>query len=163
MIDFADQSVEQAIFLLRRLLDKSPADTRNRLRLLSLLNGRGDKEAFLLQVSEWSENYGPVDAEAWQQVCEMGRGLDPDNDLFTGELMGAAKGDHGMAGLESDGGSSVVHTEERRSGEDRRKDDRRETVSTWTGKERRYWRNRRESVRRDVDAKERQQGPADDD
>lgn len=153
VIDFGDKNVEHAISLLQKLLERSPADIRNRMRLLTLLNGQRDREAFLEQVGELSVHCDPVDEQVWAQVCTMGRALDPDNPLF-------AEG----PGLEGETAAAIGEVEgayddqvvERRRGEDRRKGDRRENISTWTGKEQRYWRNRRQNYRREDDARELQ-------
>lgn len=127
---------DYAIQLLRGLVEQSPADARNRCRLLWLLHATYQKEEFLQQAQELKQLCQPMDDEAWDQVCQMGRDLAPESSLFS---------------VQSDSEEAIdekavdySHPEyDRRGDVERRKWDRRTTLSVWLGTERRKWQRRR--------------------
>lgn len=132
------QQVDHAIGLLLELIERKPADKRNRVRLLSLLYENGRTQEFVDQAEEFDKLRGPEDDDTWQRVRAMGGGLVPGNALFEG-----GTGDRASAGNGSPGS-------ERRGGEDRRTHDRRMDSSAWFGEERRKW-ARRDKTRRKSD------------
>ena len=114
---------EHAIELLYDLLERSPADKLNRLRLLPLLHAAGRTNEFVLEAGRFQELCQPIDDETWAYICNMGRDLAPQSPLFqtvVGEdgQPDASEDDAATAAGESIGGEQVK--------EDRRKWERRQ-------------------------------------
>jgi len=80
-------SVEYAVELLRALIERSPADSRSRLRLLKLLHAKGRRHDFVIGAYQYQANCDlTIDAD-WNYVCQMGREMDPRNEFFKRALL----------------------------------------------------------------------------
>ncbi|MDH3688283.1 MAG: hypothetical protein OEU36_02210 [Gammaproteobacteria bacterium] len=133
---------EDVIKLLQGLLERSPDDAHNRHRLLSLLYAAGEKSEFVRQVQEFKQRCKSIDKQSWNNICEMGRSLAPESDLFNVQSDIAEDPDQNS--------DEDPDKNEHRAGVERRKADRRVNTSSWLGVERRK-RHRRRHYRRTSD------------
>lgn len=82
---------QQAEELLRQVLDKDPGQREIKHKLLEVYYATRDKEAFAALAYEMTvAGDDKADPAAWQRVQEMGRKLDADNALYSGESATAA-------------------------------------------------------------------------
>jgi len=75
-------AVEYAIELLRALIELSPADSHNRLRLLKLLHVKGRRYDFVVEAHHYQANCDLTFDTDWNLVCQMGREINPGNGFF---------------------------------------------------------------------------------
>lgn len=171
--------IDNAINLLRKLIDKSPAEKQVRMKLLTLLYNNRRKVEYFEEAFMYKANCDLSFDTNWEKICEMGRGIDPANGFF---------GKGPSTDTQGDGvGRSPARQQKARSGPekttepespapqpeqppqdearedpasgsrrlaDRRKSDRRKQLSAWFGEERRA-RPRRSKRRRAADGKSR--------
>jgi DNA-binding SARP family transcriptional activator len=170
-------NLDHTIELLRDLIERSPADSRNRLRLLALLHANGRKYDFVAEARQYKDNCDLTFDTNWEQVCEMGKEIDPGNEFF-GKLprLKSLPADNGRSsGTRLKTRSRPVRkpqTEQakpdrqperkapvqeaphddsdRREFTERRAEDRRKNFSAWFGEERRKY-QRRQKRRRGAD------------
>jgi hypothetical protein len=80
-------SVEYAVELLLKLIERSPADSRSHLRLLKLLHAKGCRHDFVIEAYQYQINCDlTIDAD-WNYVCQMGREITPGSEFFKRTLL----------------------------------------------------------------------------
>ncbi len=167
-------NLDQTVELLRDLIERSPADPRNRLRLLELLHANGRKYEFVVEAHQYKDKCDLTFDTNWGQVCEMGKELDPGNELFgklprvksqrpnNGRSSGTrlrtrsrpvqqpkpeqAKPDR-QPEQEAPVQKNSHDGSDRREFTERRAEDRRKNFSAWFGEERRKYQRRRKRRR----------------
>jgi len=167
-------NLDHTIELLRNLIERSPADSRNRLRLLELLHSNGRKFEFVVEAHQYKVNCDLTFDTNWGQVCEMGKELDPGNELFgkpprvksprpdNGRSSGARprtrsrpvqqpKTEQAKPARQPKRKAPVQEVPydgaDRREYMERRTEDRRKNFSAWFGEERRKYQRRRKRRR----------------
>jgi|GEM_PF-7023045 len=171
-------NLDQTIGLLRDLIERSPADSRHRLRLLALLHANGRKYDFVVEARQYKDNCDLTFDTNWGKVCEMGKELDPGNEFF-GNLprVKSQRPDNGRSSgtrlrtrsrpvqkpktelakpdRQPEQKASVQEAphddSDRREFTERRAEDRRKNFSAWFGEERRKY-QRRQKRRRGADS-----------
>jgi len=159
-------TVEYAIKLLRALIERSPADSRSRLRLLKLLHANGRRHEFNIEAHQYWANCDLTSDADWDLVCQMGREINPGKEFFKRALLknhtqpkhqrpsgspSAARTDSGQkAELSAQTPEQQPKQEisapeprndglNRRDSVERRMEDRRSNLSAWFGAERRKY------------------------
>ena len=158
-INTHNQERARAIQLLHSLIERSPSDASSRARLLSLLHANGNQGQFVFEARKYKECCDLSFDVDWARICDMGLDLDPDNSLFR---VSATRPDAGNsddttsqdraaqdAALDKMG-DKMGDKMERRTGPERRKQDRRKSFTTWYGTENREF-TRRQKHRRQAD------------
>lgn len=131
-------------------------DQSTDLRLLSLLHALRDGEEFVREVRRLLKSPS-MDELHWRNICDMGRELAPQNQLFD---PGRSYRDHQIEAAEAESGDGRRIVYDRRQGErrvvlrrtntNRRGGDRRTVELSWLGVQRRSG-ARRQYVRRQTD------------
>lgn len=164
--------IDNAINLLRKLIDKTPTDKKMRLQLLTLLYNNRRKVEFFEEAFMYKANCDISFDTNWETICEMGRGIDPANGFFgKGPSTGTQGNGNGRSPARQQNArpdpETITEPENpapqpeqqpqdearedpatgRRRLTDRRKCDRRKNFSAWFGEERRItprrWKRRR--------------------
>jgi hypothetical protein len=176
-----EDPIEHSIELLRSLIERSPADLRNRLRLLVLLHANDRRHDFVIEANQYQANCDlALDAD-WILVCQMGREIVPNIEFFgrapqknhqqpnhqrPSGSRSAACTDTGQkaetstqtperqAKQEISAPESRNDSSNRRDLVEQRMEDRRNCISAWYGEERRRY-QRRENIRRHADTNSR--------
>ena len=174
-------TIEHIVGLLRSLIERSPADSRNRLRLLKLLHANGQIHEFDIEAHQYRAKCDLTFDTDWDYVCQMGREIDPNNEFFGRAAQinhpqpkhqrpsgsrSAARNDTGQKAApsaqtpEQEPKQETPAPESRNDGSDRREsverrmEDRRISISAWYGQESRKY-PRRQKRRRHADADSR--------
>lgn len=132
------ESMGEGMSPLHRLRERLSDEARNRCNFLLLLHATHRKEEFERQAFEFKKSCTSLDDDAWNQICEMGRDLDPASELFK------------TSSRNDEDAHQVLAKDDQRSGVERRKGDRRVARTAWLGKEQRKWQRRR-GFRRQID------------
>ena len=176
-----ENPIEHSIELLRLLIERSPADLRNRLRLLVLLHANDRRHDFVIEAHQYRANYDFTFDADWDYVCQMGREIVP-NIEFLGRApqknhpqpkyqrpsgsRSAARTDTGQKAApsaqtpERQAKQEISAPESRNDGSDRRDsverrmEDRRIRISACYGQERRKY-PQRQKKRRHAEADSR--------
>ena len=174
-------TIEYAVELLRKLIERSPADSRNRLRLLVLLHANDRRHDFVTEAHQYKAKCDLTFDTDWDYVCQMGREIDPNNEFFgrapqinhpqpkhqrPSGSRSAARTDTGqkvetsIQTPEQEPKQETPTPEPRNDGSDRRDsverrmEDRRIRISAWYGEENRKY-PRRQKRRRHAEADSR--------
>lgn len=75
----------QAEDLLTKAVDRDPENQEYHLKLMETHRSQNKVEEFNKTAENFHARFGGDTNPAWNQVAEMGRGLDPDNAMFKGE------------------------------------------------------------------------------
>jgi hypothetical protein len=176
-----EDPIEHSIELLRSLIRLSPADSRNRLRLLVLLHANDRRHDFVIEAHQYRANCDFTFDTDWDYVCQMGREIVPNIEFFgrtpqknhqqpnhqrpsgsrsaactdTGQKEApSAQTPERQAKQEIPAPESRNDSSNRCDSVKRRMEDRRTCISTWYGEERRTY-PRRQNIRRHADTNSR--------
>ena len=126
------ESMGEGMSPLHRLRERLSDEARNRCNFLLLLHATRRKEEFERQAFEFKTSCPSIDDDAWNQICEMGRDLDPESELFK------------TSSRNDEDAHQMLAWDDQRSGVERRMGDRRVARTAWLGKEQRKWQRRRD-------------------
>ena len=65
------------------LIQRSPEDTSLRLQLFEVLHANNRVDEFVLEALDYKASCGLTLGEIWDQICKMGREIDPENPIFS--------------------------------------------------------------------------------
>lgn len=111
---------DQAETELKEAIDQSPNNLAYRKKLLESYKASGDKSAFEQEAKKFKALDASGKGEHWEDICEWGRELVPDSDLFAGGSSFSASSSSVAAGVAAASVAMVAGTAvaESKSGED---------------------------------------------